>query len=53
MEQGRSGMMEGAGKLLNTIANGKDISTFIWICDIAFFVFGDLPEYIYVQRIDK
>jgi hypothetical protein len=40
----------GAIYLLET-CHGRNVSTFIWICDIALFVFGDMPEHIYVQRI--
>jgi hypothetical protein len=42
----------GAIYLLET-CHGREISSFIWICDIALFVFGDLPEHIYVQRVRK
>ena len=42
----------GAVYLLET-CHGREISSFIWICDIALFVFGDLPEHIYVQRVRK
>jgi hypothetical protein len=30
---------------------GKKVDASIWICDIALFVFGDMPEYIYYQRV--
>jgi hypothetical protein len=42
----------GAVYLLES-CHGKAISSFIWICDIALFVFGDMPEHIYVQRVGK
>jgi hypothetical protein len=42
----------GAIYLLDT-CHGKEIGAFIWICDIALFVFGDMPEYIYFQRVGK
>ena len=42
----------GAVYLLDT-CHGKEIGSFIWICDIALFVFGDMPEYIYFQRVTK
>jgi hypothetical protein len=38
----------GAIYLLET-CHGRNVSRFIWICDIALFVFGDLPEHIYLQ----
>ncbi|HWJ27999.1 MAG TPA: DUF6717 family protein [Flavisolibacter sp.] len=40
----------GAIYLLKT-CNGKPVDNFIWICDIALFVFGDMPDHIYVQQI--
>jgi hypothetical protein len=42
----------GAIYLLDT-CHGKEISSFIWICDIALFVFGDMPENIYFRRVSK
>lgn len=41
----------GGGIYLMELCHGRDVSTFIWICDIALFVFGDLPEQIYVQSV--
>jgi hypothetical protein len=29
----------------------RNSSTMIWICDIALFVFGDMPEEFYVQQV--
>jgi hypothetical protein len=40
----------GAVYLLDT-CHGKEIGSFIWICDIALFVFGDMPENIYFQSV--
>jgi hypothetical protein len=40
----------GAVYLLETIQR-KQTSAFIWICDLALFIFGDLPEHIFFQRI--
>lgn len=40
----------GAIYLLKT-CNGRPVDNFIWICDIALFVFGDMPERIYVQQV--
>ncbi len=40
----------GAIYLLDT-CHGKEIGSFIWVCDIALFVFGDMPENIYFQRV--
>ena len=42
----------GAIYLLET-CRGKEIGAFIWICDIALFVFGDIPERIYFQPIGR
>lgn len=42
----------GAIYLLET-CQGREINSFIWVCDIALFVFGDMPDRIYVQRARK
>jgi hypothetical protein len=42
----------GAMYLLDT-CQGKELNALIWICDIALFVFGDMPEHIYFQRVRK
>lgn len=42
----------GAVYLLET-CHGKDVGSYIWICDIALFVFGDMPEHIYFQRVSR
>jgi hypothetical protein len=39
----------GAIYLLDT-CRGKERGDLIWICDIALFVFGDMPPYIYVKQ---
>lgn len=31
--------------------NGQDVNAFLWICDIALFVFGDLPTQIYIKKL--
>jgi len=43
----------GGGVYLMESCRGKEISSFIWICDIALLVFGEMPEHIYVERVGK
>lgn len=58
--------LEGAGKLevvehcdapkggaiyLYTPADNRLNPALFWICDLALFVFGDIPDHIYVQRL--
>ena len=31
---------------------GRRLDSLIWICDIALFVFGDMPQQIFFQRIN-
>ncbi|HYH14159.1 MAG TPA: DUF6717 family protein [Flavisolibacter sp.] len=31
---------------------GREVAMLIWICDIALFVFGDMPQQIFFQRIN-
>ena len=38
----------GAFYLMHT-CQGKESGDLIWVCDIALFVFGDMPDHIYVQ----
>lgn len=33
--------------------NGQEVNALIWICDIALFVFGDLPSQIYIKRVAR
>lgn len=42
----------GAIYLLDT-CHGKKIGSQIWVCDIALFVFGDMPENIYFQQVSR
>ena len=42
----------GAVYLMET-CQGRATSSFVWFYDIALFVFGNFPDYIYVQRISK
>lgn len=39
----------GAIYLMDT-SNGHPSSSLFWICDIALFVFGDMPERIYIRK---
>ncbi|RYY95749.1 MAG: hypothetical protein EOO11_15160 [Chitinophagaceae bacterium] len=41
----------GGGIYRLATCNGRNLNVQMWICDIALFVFGDLPPQIYVQRV--
>jgi hypothetical protein len=43
---------KGGGIYLVEKCNGQVVNTFIWICDIALFVFGDLPTQIYIKKVE-
>jgi hypothetical protein len=40
----------GGAVYLMESSNGQHRSSLFWICDIALFVFGDLPEKIYIRE---
>ncbi|HET7897777.1 MAG TPA: DUF6717 family protein [Flavisolibacter sp.] len=40
---------QGGGIYLMEKCRGRSVDLLIWICDIALFVFGDMPEQIYLQ----
>ncbi|MDB5205257.1 MAG: hypothetical protein JWR72_332 [Flavisolibacter sp.] len=42
---------KGGGIYLMESCRGE--ASFIWICDIALLVFGDMPDTIYVRRVDN
>ena len=42
---------KGGGIYLMESCHGE--ASFIWICDIALLVFGDMPDAIYVRRVDN
>lgn len=35
------------------LKNGHPISQIIWLCDVLIFVFGTIPDKIYVQKASK
>lgn len=41
---------QGGAIYLMETCNGREVSTLLWICDIALFVFGDTPERIYFKK---
>ena len=43
----------GGGIYLMHTKQGRQLNTMIWICDIALFVFGDLPQHIYIQQVHE
>jgi hypothetical protein len=43
----------GGGIYLMETAHGRQVNAMIWICDIALFVFGDLPQQIYLQQVKE
>lgn len=43
---------KGGGIYLVETCNGVQVNELIWICDIALFVFGDLPAQIYIKKVE-
>lgn len=43
---------KGGGIYLMETRNGVQVNEQIWICDIALFVFGDLPAQIYIKKVE-
>jgi hypothetical protein len=42
----------GAYYLMHT-SNGKSVAKRMWVCDLALFVFGDMPEHIYLRQLPE
>jgi hypothetical protein len=44
---------KGGGFYIMQTYKGRTFEKQLWLCDLPLLVFGDLPEKIYVQRVDK
>lgn len=40
----------GGGYYLMKTLNGRPVNKRLWICDVALFVFGDIPEGLYFKK---
>jgi hypothetical protein len=43
---------KGGGIYLVERCKGEEVNILIWICDIALFVFGDLPQFMYIKPVN-
>ena len=44
--------MGGGYYILHTYG-GKEINKRMWLCDVVLFVFGDMPEKIFIKKLDN